>query len=311
MDVFSIGLQGAFAAVFVVVVMRYLADPRPVHRDLVIVAASVVGWFLVSTVSSIWPEVAPSLARITPVVILAQPILTLRLVRHFVPVSRNVMLAAAAWYVFALAIVFAFGTRGNVVATGLIVAYFVVFQSASAIMLSQAAERRVGYARTRLWVASAGSLLFAATIFVAGLASAAAQAGEATDQGLVIVSRILALAAGLAYLIAFMPPQPLRRLQQRATAFDLGQSLIASQERDPDAPGQAHAELAVRVTGGAGAVVATGDPPVVRAATGTGSPVAEGSQFEVAIGSEERVGTLRVFVDGASLFIEDARVLLG
>ena len=49
MDVFSVGLQVAFAAVFVVVLIRYLQDRRPVNRDLVIVAGFVAGWFLVST----------------------------------------------------------------------------------------------------------------------------------------------------------------------------------------------------------------------------------------------------------------------
>ena len=84
-----------------------------------------------------------------------------------------------------------------------------------------------------------------------------------------MVSRLLALSAGLSYLVAFMPPQPLRRLQQRATAFDFGQSLIASPDREPDALWQALAETAVRVAGAKGAVVATGDPPVARAIAGT------------------------------------------
>ena len=46
MDVFSIGLQLAFAAVFVVVLLRYVRDPRPVNRDLVFVAGAVAGWFV-------------------------------------------------------------------------------------------------------------------------------------------------------------------------------------------------------------------------------------------------------------------------
>jgi predicted branched-subunit amino acid permease len=62
-DVFSIGLQVAFAAVFVVVLVRYLQDRTPVNRDLVIVAGSVAGWFAISTIGSIVPAIAPSIAR--------------------------------------------------------------------------------------------------------------------------------------------------------------------------------------------------------------------------------------------------------
>ncbi|HEU5205448.1 MAG TPA: ATP-binding protein, partial [Candidatus Limnocylindrales bacterium] len=132
------------------------------------------------------------------------------------------------------------------------------------------------------------------------------------------------------YLIAFMPPQPLRRLQQRATAFDFGQSLLAAPDRDPHALWQALAETAVRITGGAGAIVATGSPPVVRAVAGE-PPVpltmgeaappddsaADGGppRFDVPIrsrdaGSRDESGTLTVVMGGQSLFVEDDRVLL-
>ena len=132
------------------------------------------------------------------------------------------------------------------------------FESVGAVLLGRAARDRVGYASTRLWIAAIGTLLFAATILFAGIASALAPPGETTNASLIVVSRLLALSAGLSYLVAFMPPQPLRRLQQRATAFDFGQSLIASPDRDPDALWQALAETAVRVAGARGAVVAIG-----------------------------------------------------
>ena len=95
MDVFSIGLQLAFAAVFVVVLQRYLRDRRPVHRDLLFVAGSVVGWFALSTLNTLVPAIGTSVVRLSAIFIFIQPVLTLRLVRHFVPVRRNLVLAAA------------------------------------------------------------------------------------------------------------------------------------------------------------------------------------------------------------------------
>jgi PAS domain S-box-containing protein len=328
LDVVSIVLQGAFAAVFVVVLERYLRDPRPVNRDLVFVAGSVAGWYLVTTLTAIWPQLSSSLSWLSPVVILAQPVLTLRLVRHFVPVRRNLQLAAIAWYVVALAVVFGAGeTRGNPFATGVIVSYFVLFQTGAAVMLARTARSRVGYARTRLWVAALGTVLFAATILVTGIANGSTAPGAPMNDDLIVASRLLALAAGISYFVAFMPPQPLRRLQQRATAFDLGQELMARPDRDPEALWNALAETAIRITGGTGAIVATNEPPIVRAVVGEvpgqvepGSPAERRDnrteagadpRFTVPIGSNPSIGTLVVFVEGESLFVEDDRILLG
>jgi PAS domain S-box-containing protein len=329
-DVFSIGLQVAFAAVFVVVLVRYLQDRTPVNRDLVIVAGSVAGWFAISTIGSIVPAIAPSIARGSAVFILIQPVVTLRLVRHFAPVSRNLQLAALAWYVVSLAIALGIGTRGNPAAIAVVVGYFVIVESVAALQLARAATSRVGYARSRLWLAAIGTMLFAATILIAGVAAAAPASTGPSNPLLTLTSRLLALAAGLSYLIAFMPPQPLRQLQQRATAFDFGQSLLAAPDRDPHALWQALAEAAVRITGGAAASVATGSPPVVRAVAGQppvpltiGQPAPPDDRgadvgpprFDVPIRSRDsdsggESGTLTVVMGGQSLFVEDDRVLL-
>jgi PAS domain S-box-containing protein len=329
-DVFSIGLQLAFAAVFVVVLVRYFQDPRPVNRDLVFVAGSVAAWFVIATIGAVFPSIAPSIVRIAAVFILIQPVVTLRLVRHFAPVGRNLQLAAIAWYVIALAIALGIGTRGNALAAIVVVGYFVIVQSIAAARLAGAANGRVGYARTRLRVAAIGTVLFAATVFVTGAAAAASQAGGPSDPWLVLLSRLLAFAAGVSYVIAFMPPQPLRQLQQRATAFDFGQRLFVVPDRDPHALWLALAETALHITGGRAAIVATGTPPVVRSVAGEPpSPVAAGdpaesgeapvdggpARFVVPIkpgdGGGEPVGTLTVVVSADSLFLEDDRVLLG
>jgi PAS domain S-box-containing protein len=325
-DVFSIALQLAFAAVFVVVLLRYLRDRRPVHRDLVFVAGSVAGWFLLSTLNALVPAIGTSIVRFSAIFIFIQPVLTLRLVRHFVPVSRNLVLASLAASVVALIVTFAIGTRGNPLATSVVVGYFVLFECVGAVMLARAARNRVAYARTRLWIASIGTVLFAMTVLVAGIGSATSPPGVPLNAEWTLVSRLLALAAGLSYLVAFMPPQPLRRLQQRANAFDFGQSLIASPDREPAALWQVLAETAIQVAGAKAAVVATGDPPIARAVAGIpptaitvgetaafSDPPAEGEapRFNVPIGNEAPVGMLTVFSGGDALFVEDDRVLLG
>jgi PAS domain S-box-containing protein len=309
LDVINVGLQIAFAAVFVVVLQRYLRDRRPVNRDLTLVAGAVAGWFLVSTAISLFPALPAELAQLSPVFILAQPYLTLRLVGHFVPIERNLRLAAVAWYVVALAVTLGIGIRGNPVATAVVVSYFVVFQAGAAIILGRVAQSRVGYARTRFWIAAVGTLLFAATILIAGIATAAARPGDPLDPDVVFTSRLVALAAGLSYLAAFMPPQPLRRLQERAIAFDLGQELMAVPDGDLDGPWKALAAIAERITGARAVIVSTGRPPVVRATAGT-PPSDMDPTFAVPIENGDQVGILLVYLESGSLFLEDDRSLL-
>ncbi len=327
MDVISIGLQAAFVAVFLVVAQRYRSDRRPVNRDLMIVGGSVAGWFVVSTLVSVVPGLPAWLSRLSPVFILLLPVLTLRLVRHFVPVPLNTLLAAIAWYVVALVLSFTVGTRGNPVALTVVVGYFVLFEAAAAVLLDRSARNRIGYARTRLRLAAFATLLFAATILVAGIGAAGTPAGQPLPESLTVASRLLALAAGLGYLVAFIPPSPLRRLQQRAVAFDLGQKLITAPDGDPEAVWQALATTSDRITAGRGAVVALGTPPLIRFVDGSppdgfdpgtplpmdgGVPIVPGlASFSVPIGHAAQVGWLVAFVAGESLFIEDDRVLLG
>ncbi len=326
MDVISIGLQAAFLAVFFVVLQRYVRDPRPVNRDLAIVGGSVAGWFVISTLIALAPGAQPVIGRLSPLFILLLPVVTLRLVRHFVPVQRNLLLAAIAWYAVALVVSFTIGSRGNLLGATVVVGYFVVFEGVAAVLLDQSAQGRIGYARTRLRIAAVATMVFAATVLVAGIGSAVTPPGPPLPEAITVTTRVLALVAGLGYLLAFMPPQPMRQLQQRAVAFDLGQGLITAPDGDPEAVWQALARLAGRVTAGRGAVVALGEPSVVRFVDGDppdlfrldarvtiedGQPVLPGrTAFAVPISNERQVGWLIAFLSGESLFVEDDRVLL-
>jgi PAS domain S-box-containing protein len=262
------------------------------------------------------------------VVLLSQPFLTLRLAGHFVPVSRTVTIASLAW--FAAAVVgIVIGTRGNPPVTLFVVGYFVTVESYAAFLLFRAARHRVGYARTRLRVAAGATLCFAVSILVAGAGAAASTGGAATDPSITAIARILALIAGLGYLAAFIPPVALRRLQQRAVAFDLGQGLLgAPVEGDADALWIALAHAARTITNGPAAVIALGSPPVIRIVDGAPStPMQVGQAYDGPTGGDpdptgtatialpiesdlSRQGWLVTYPDAGSLFLDDDRVLL-
>ncbi|HEV8402860.1 MAG TPA: hypothetical protein VGQ31_07475, partial [Candidatus Limnocylindrales bacterium] len=268
MDAVNIALQLAFILIFIVVLVRFLRQPRAVHRDLMLVFASVVALFAIAIAAKLWPTLPRGITSLSAVALLLQPYFTLRLARHFVPVSREIATASLIWFVLAVVGV-AIGTRGNLLTTALVVGYFVTVEAAAAFFLQRASRTRVGYARTRLRIAAVATFLFAGGILVAGAGSAATASNGATDPAVTFISRLMALAAGVGYLAAFLPPLELRRLQQRAVAFDLGQGLLAAPvDGDPDSVWIALARSARMITNGPAAVVALGDPPVVRIVAG-------------------------------------------
>ena len=329
MDAFTIAIQLAFILLFIVVLVRYLRQPRAVHRDLVLVFASVVALFVIAIALAVWPTLPRGLSTLSAVVLLLQPYLTLRLARHFVPVSRNVATGSLIW--FGVAVVgLAVGIRGNVLMTAIVIGYFVAVEAIAATFLLRASRARVGYARTRLRIASVATFLFAGGILVAGAGAAATSAGGTTNVAVTFISRTMALAAGLGYLAAFLPPLELRRLQQRAVAFDLGQTLLATPvDGDPDSIWVALARSARMITNGPAAVIALGDPPIVRIVNGEptiGTPIGaaydgptseemgeRSGQGTIAVPIESDLGMqgwLIVYPDAGSLFLEDDLVLL-
>jgi len=154
-DAINIALQLAFILIFVIVLARFLRDPRGVHRDLVLVFASVVALFAIAIARTVWPDFPRSISQLASVVLLLQPFLTLRLASHFVRVPRSVLIVSLVWFAGAVVGV-GLGTRGNPVLTAFVVGYFVVVETAAAVYLLRGAGRRVGYARTRLFYQAMG-----------------------------------------------------------------------------------------------------------------------------------------------------------
>ena len=328
MDAVNVVLQLAFIVLFVAVLVRYVRQPTVVHRDVVLVFATVVGLFALAIARRIWPDLPAAVSQLGTIILLLQPYLTLRLTSHFVTVSQRLATTALVWLALAVVAVI-IGLRGNPILTLFVVGDFFVVQTVAAVLLVRASQRRVGYARTRLQVAAIATFLFGAGILIAGLGSAVTTPNTA-DPSILVFARLLTLAAGLGYLAAFLPPMQLRRLQQRAVAFDLGQPLLSSPlDGDQDRIWVALAQVARQVTNGPTSVVALGDPPAVRILSGDAPPgIVVGDPFPMAadgriasVGGRTticvpiesdlaRQGWLIAYPDSGSLFVEDDSVLL-
>jgi signal transduction histidine kinase/CheY-like chemotaxis protein len=161
----------------------------------------VIQWF--TTVSTVQSRV---LLVIGSIVILAQPYLLLRVVRHvrMVPtvISRSALVGMLASCVVAVAL----PTPLPLGATLLIVAYFAAAETYAGVALVRGALAEQGPARRRLTFAAAGSCLLAALILLAGVNAAVPGAAALT----LPLSRLMAVLCALAYYAGFAPPSWIR-----------------------------------------------------------------------------------------------------
>jgi len=257
--VLRILLELAFFAVFAVVLLRYLRARAPLDRDVLAVFASVAALFALGWIGELIPGPDP-LSTAAGVLLLAQPVLTLRLIAHFRTLPRALVvvvtlafLGSAAWFVV--------GITGNRVAVIAVVAYFVIAELVAALYFVRAARTRAGTARARLLVAGGATFLFAAAVLVAGAGAVAASGGGNSSPAVTAVARLVALAAGLGYLAAFAPPRWIRRIQQQAIAFELNQRLLGVEPGTaPEVFWQQLADAARNVTGGSAALIVAAGP---------------------------------------------------
>src|SRR5215203_3978332 len=226
MDALTLLVMAAFYAVFIISIVRYVRSRHALELAVVLVFSSTAAIFSISLVNAQLPTLAPFLGPVAVTLLVAQPVLMLRLVGLIVALPRWMLPAAVAG--FALAVVGYYATARSVPAILFLVGYFAATEFLAAALLIREGRRRLGFPRLRLTTAGVASLLFGLSILISGLASASR--GGATvpaDPAITALSRSLALVAGLGYLAAFATPGWLRRLGHRSLAFDLVRSIVS------------------------------------------------------------------------------------
>lgn len=341
----TVALQGAFFAVFAAVAWRFIRHPTALDRDLLAVFASVAGLFLLTIVNQLIAGPA-WLGTLSGVLLMAQPFLAVRLVGHFAPVPRWLRVVAFVAFLGAAGLIVR-GIAGDRVGLFIVVGYFVIGNAVAGIAFFLAARQRIGVARNRLTVAGVATLLFGACLLIAGAGAAATSGSGGGSNALAVAARVVALLAGIGYLIAFATPRWLRRIQQQAVAFQLDEQLVASVPgSDPRTTWTDLAAASRRVMGARAAVIIADDPQgTVLAAegaegalrdiggsVGTHVPLPERAQvlgrppealarvlgsagpgttvLVPLVGTTAPRGTLATFVSGSPLFVDDDLGLL-
>ena len=266
MDPLTLLLELAFFVLFGVTFARWWRRRTALDRDVLLAFAPMAFLFTISIVVALVPALRP-VTVLSAAILFAQPWLTLRLVGHFRALPRGLLLLAFGFAVLATAL--------NAVLTASVlpvlvfdVGAFVGLELIAAGAMWAESRRRIGVARWRLELTAFATAAFALTIVVSGIATAAAGGGT-RDATLVALSRLLALVAGVGYVVAFVTPRLLTSLPHRAIAFGLSRDLVAAPTgTDPLRLWDDFAHRAIDLLEAEGVAIVVGAPPTVVAAAG-------------------------------------------
>lgn len=291
MDPFTLLLELAFFVLFGVTFSRWWRRRTALDRDVLLAFAPLASLFTISIATALVPALRP-LSFVSAAVLFAQPWLILRLVSHFRDLSRWLAPIAFGFAVLATALNAILTTR--LVAVLLFdVGGFVLLELVAAFAMWAESRRRIGVARWRLSITALATTAFALTILLTGAATALAN-GAARDATLVTASRLLALIAGIGYVVAFVTPRLLTSLPHRAIAFSLSRDLVAAPTgTDPLRLWDEFARRAIDVLEAEGVAIVAGSPPAVVAAAGALPAGFDAGLATDTIGTAERIARAR------------------
>jgi signal transduction histidine kinase/CheY-like chemotaxis protein len=275
MDLLTLAIELVFAVLFAAALRTAIVRRDRLAANVALVFLPLTFLFVMTLAGQYLGPPHPIVSAAAIILIFAQPVLTLALVaglRHvpawLLPTSV-VAVAATALPLIVL------GRAAPAGLTLLTIGVFVLFELVAAGYLAAEAVRRQGSARVRFVVAAFATAAFALAIFAAG-GSAAGAPADVTSA----IARIVALVAGIGYMVAFLPPARLRRIWQATTAFDYLRRLVTAPVTEPPAALWTRLAAASRAaTGGAVVVVARGPDGTTTVPAASGIAVSWNQQY--------------------------------
>ena len=260
MDLLTFAIEALFALVFLWALGAWWRRREALSLDVVLVFSSMAALFALGLVGLFVGPPPPMVNGIAVVLLLGQPLSTLRLAARIRGIPRPVLVGATGgWLLTALPLAVA-GSSPPIAVVLAAVVVFVAAEVAAAAYLAGAARRRAGAGAIRLWIAAAATGLFALGILAAGASTAGGSARDASS----LVARGAVLAAALGYLVAFVPPEILRRAWQAQTAYRGLRELLAAADAETPDIWRRYLSIAQAATGASGALVIAGAPSAGR-----------------------------------------------
>jgi PAS domain S-box-containing protein len=216
-----LAVTALYLMIFVWVSWSYLRRHDPLLRTVMGIWAVMALLFVLGVLRAIGEPPAAVVASASAL-LLAQPLLTLRLVSRLRPVPRWLQAAAlAGWVSSAVAVLACPLPLPPQIVWPTVIVFFTV-ELIAAGLLAMEARRRGATARVRLGFAAAGTALFGVTLLIAGGGVAVA-----------VWSRSTAVISGLLYVLAFVPPRRLRQNWSREAANTVLRKLLAIPADEP------------------------------------------------------------------------------
>jgi len=221
-----------YALVFLQALTAYVGRRDPVQRDLTLVFAPLTSLLVLEVIRRVQgaAELPPAVNYAAVTLLLAQPYLTLRLVRTVRPVRWWVLPLAGCVFLGTTIPFYVLGDSEPLATLGVVIGFFAV-QGAAAMLLAREGRRRAGAPRVRLMLAAAATAVLALCLLTAGAGDAAGRA----EQLFRIASQVLALLSGMGYVVAFMPPRWLRRVWAGGAAYRIHHQLATAPADDTPA----------------------------------------------------------------------------
>jgi len=249
-----------FVVLFVATLVEFVRHRDPVSRDVALSFSALGILFVVQ----IWRDLGGAAPEVASAVggglFILQPVFTLHLVSLIRPVSPRLLWGGAAILVGGALPVVVFRIQEPVL-TVVVASVFIGLQAAAAGYLLVEARRRHGPGAVRMALAAASTGTFAAALVVSVLGSGPGETGTATA-----IATLMAVVAGLGYLVAFVPPALVREIWQARTTVEYTRDLIGRSREPVPAIWAAFVEVAVRMQGGAAVMIAgarPGEPAIV------------------------------------------------
>jgi len=286
-DFAVLAIEGLFGLLFVTSLWTAIRHRDALARDVTLVFLPLAALLVVQLAGSIVGPIPQWLRSASTILLLAQPVFSLKLVSDLRAIPRGILVAAVAAFAVTATPLGLLGSGAGLPVTLAAVAAFVVTGAVAAAYLALEARSRSGSARMRLVIASLATAGLALAIFVAGAAAATSLPAEVSS----FATRAVALAAAIGYWIAFLPPPWLKDVFQATEAFKYNERLLASA---PSArPDELWADLAaaVRHLTGAAAVVLATDEHTLRAVAANGVDIVEpiAHPVEPAVGLNDEI----------------------
>jgi len=201
---------------------RYLRSRDPLLRDVMLVFAAVSVLFALGVLRLAIGEPPRAVQIVAAVLLLAQPVLTLRLVGRLRRVPAWLMAGAlAAWVASSVPVIMMPPELPSYVVWPVVAAFF-AGEAAAAWLFGVEARRRGGAAQNRLWCAAGGTALFGSALLAAG-----------GGQSAVVNPLLLIVVSALLFMLAFVPPRWLRRRWSWGAAYAVIRRLLAAPADEP------------------------------------------------------------------------------